>query len=327
MANTIIKLKKSLISGHIPADLEHGELAINAADGYLFYKNSSNTIKYITSDTTTNAFSTINVSSNLLLATSPTDILNLKGSNSIEISADPLTNIINISAENSSTTQRGVVQLYNGTDSTSTTLAATANAVKDAYDLANSAFNIAQSGGGSGGNISAYLDALEFTASENQSSFVVSGGYKVGKISIHVNGALLSLSDFTADDGAIVRLIEPLNAGDIVSISKWKTDVVFSANTVTFYETSEQILDTYELSEFSTSKYLCQIKHNSSIHSSEILVVHDGTFAYMTEYGIVKSDITLGVYNADLSSGYIRLLFTPTSANTIVRFKKIPLET
>lgn len=326
MANTVIKLKKSLISGHVPTDLEHGELAINAADGYLFYKDTSNTIKYITSDTTTNAFSTINVSSTLLLATSPNDILNFSTSNSIILTANPVTNVIDISAENASTSKKGVVQLYSGTDSTSSTLAATAGAVKTAYDLANSAYLIAQSGGAGGGGISAYLDNIEIVATQDQDFFVVSGGYEVGRISIHINGILLSSSNFTATDGAVVVLASPLNSGDIISISKWKTNTIFFANSVTFSTTSEEVLDSYALADISTSKYICQIKYNSSIHASEILLVHDGLYAYMTEYGIVKSDISLGVYNAEISNGYIRLLFTPASSNSVVTFKRIPLE-
>lgn len=44
---TQIKLKKSSVSGNIPdsGDLQYGELAINFADGKLFYKNSSNEVK------------------------------------------------------------------------------------------------------------------------------------------------------------------------------------------------------------------------------------------------------------------------------------------
>lgn len=45
---TAIRLKKSSVTGKSPAagDLLHGELAINFADGKLFYKNSSNEIKH-----------------------------------------------------------------------------------------------------------------------------------------------------------------------------------------------------------------------------------------------------------------------------------------
>ena len=49
---TQIKLKKSSVSGNIPdsGDLQYGELAINFADGKLFYKNSSNEIKAFIED-------------------------------------------------------------------------------------------------------------------------------------------------------------------------------------------------------------------------------------------------------------------------------------
>lgn len=40
MSNTI-KLKRSGVSSQIPSSLEYGELAINYADGKMFYKNSS----------------------------------------------------------------------------------------------------------------------------------------------------------------------------------------------------------------------------------------------------------------------------------------------
>ena len=42
-----IKLKKSSVSSNAPgtSDLDYGELAINYADGNLYYKNSSNVIK------------------------------------------------------------------------------------------------------------------------------------------------------------------------------------------------------------------------------------------------------------------------------------------
>lgn len=40
----IIKIKNSGTSSNTPSSLEHGELAINYADGKIFYKNQSNTI-------------------------------------------------------------------------------------------------------------------------------------------------------------------------------------------------------------------------------------------------------------------------------------------
>ena len=43
MAQTI-KIKRSGSASATPSSLEHGELAINYADGKIYYKNSSNNI-------------------------------------------------------------------------------------------------------------------------------------------------------------------------------------------------------------------------------------------------------------------------------------------
>ena len=47
MTTPKVLLKRSSVIGRVPqsADLEYGELAINFADGKIYYKNSSNTIK------------------------------------------------------------------------------------------------------------------------------------------------------------------------------------------------------------------------------------------------------------------------------------------
>ena len=43
MANTI-KIKRSSTPSQTPSSLDYGELALNYADGKLYYKNSSNNI-------------------------------------------------------------------------------------------------------------------------------------------------------------------------------------------------------------------------------------------------------------------------------------------
>jgi len=47
MANTTIQLKFSTVTGNTPSQLEYGELAINSADGKLFYKNAEENIDFI----------------------------------------------------------------------------------------------------------------------------------------------------------------------------------------------------------------------------------------------------------------------------------------
>jgi hypothetical protein len=58
MSNKII-LKKSSVGAKVPltTDLDYGELALNYADGKLYFKNSSNTIQYVGSSSATETLS------------------------------------------------------------------------------------------------------------------------------------------------------------------------------------------------------------------------------------------------------------------------------
>jgi hypothetical protein len=94
MSNTTIQLKKSGQSGNTPADLNYGEVAINYADGKLFYKNGVG-IKSIENQKT---FSTINSNNSLIIATTPTDILSLVAGNNIQINSNTTTKTITINA-------------------------------------------------------------------------------------------------------------------------------------------------------------------------------------------------------------------------------------
>lgn len=53
MTNTI-KIKRSGTGSQVPSSLEYGELAINYADGKIYYKNSSNSIVEFTSAANSN---------------------------------------------------------------------------------------------------------------------------------------------------------------------------------------------------------------------------------------------------------------------------------
>ena len=95
IANTTLVLKKSGTSGNVPSTLANGELAINYADGKLFYKTPSGTISSITGSVgNVDSFSTINVNSSLIIATSNTDTLSFSASNGISVTANTISKTI-----------------------------------------------------------------------------------------------------------------------------------------------------------------------------------------------------------------------------------------
>lgn len=356
MSNTTIQLKKSVVSGNVPSSLHSGEIAINLADGVLFYQNPTGSIKSIRNSS---SFSTINVNSTLLVSSTPYDILSIIGQNGVNVSADVFSDKITVSGVSATTQTVGVVQLYDGTNSTSNTLAATANAVNSVYQLANAAYTLASAGGGGGTSYLATIQSYdEFVANTDQIVFSTNNVYTPGHIKVYRNGILLENSEYTATNGNNVTLLHAASANDIVTLHYWtpynldvspvyvlantaqnnsntaitiaqnaantvnsavinKIDSLvyanLSSNTITTWNNSTQVLDSFRTTAYRTVKYIIQVTSGSDFQSSEILLLHDGTSAYITEYAIITTNSNLVNYDAYISSGDVMLLATPVN--------------
>lgn len=99
-SNTVIQLRKSGTTGNSPSSLNYGELALNWADGKLYYKNGTG-IKSIYNQKT---FSTVNSNNTLILAGSYSDTLSIIAGNNITIDTDATYNKITINSTRSSNT-------------------------------------------------------------------------------------------------------------------------------------------------------------------------------------------------------------------------------
>jgi hypothetical protein len=96
-SNTTVLLKKSGVSGNTPSDLAYGEVALNYAEGKLFYKNGVG-IKSITNQKT---FSTINANNTLVLAGSYTDTLTISPGLNVTFDVDAINKVITINSTGS----------------------------------------------------------------------------------------------------------------------------------------------------------------------------------------------------------------------------------
>lgn len=62
-----------------------------------------------------------------------------------------------------------------------------------------------------------------YTATANQTTFTVTGGYVVGLVDVYINGIKLSTSDFTATNGSTVVLATGTGSGNIVEVVRYNT--------------------------------------------------------------------------------------------------------
>jgi len=61
--------------------------------------------------------------------------------------------------------------------------------------------------------------------------------------------------------------------------------------------------------------------------STSLNHIHDGTTVYLTEYGTVLTGNSLATFDADINSGNLRILVTPTNASsTVFRFSAMTIQ-
>jgi hypothetical protein len=147
--------------------------------------------------------------------------------------------------------------------------------------------------------------------------------YDVGKLEVFWNGARLTNGlDFTATNGSSITLLgDAANSGDTLVVNSFGAATLLRDVNSTSLSTdaANQAIDSYNKTTSRTTKYIVQMTQNSRYHSLEILLNHDGTTAYISPYAEVWTESDLGTVDADISGDSVRLLMSPTYANTTVK--------
>jgi len=146
---------------------------------------------------------------------------------------------------------------------------------------------------------------------------------------VYLNGVLLRANtDYTYSTSNRITLTEGAGTDDLLTIQTFgsttnfvNVNVDISSNTKTTTTTSETVVDSWGTGDYRSAKYVVQMTNNanSTYQTSEVMVLHDGSTTYLTEYGIVKSLNTLGSIDSDISSGSVRLKVTPINADTTIK--------
>lgn len=99
--------------------------------------------------------------------------------------------------------------------------------------------------------------------------------------------------------------------------------VITSSALVTSTTAANQIVDTFSASTLRSAQYVVQVTSGSSYQCANLSVVHDGTTAYVTEYGNIFTASNLASFDADISGGNVRLLVTPVNAATTIKVVRV----
>ena len=94
---------------------------------------------------------------------------------------------------------------------------------------------------------------------------------------------------------------------------------VASTNTNTS-ATTQTTIDTFTASAFRSCRYTVQVSNttDTEFHTTELLLVHDGTTPGITEFGSIFTGAAAeATFDADISGGNVRLRATPASADSM----------
>ena len=313
-----IKLRRSGVAGKIPttAQLDLGEIALNTYDGRLYVKKEVSGVQSIVSFSGSPASE-----STVYLFTATGD-----GG-----TVDFVLPTIPVSEQNVFAYLNGVLQhtsefsLINGSTLrfTSAPLAADDIEVRVvAPEAASVVVRDYQQYVYSG--LSA---ATQVTGADDNSLTLA---YDIGKVEVYANGVrLVDGSDYVATNGtSIVFQGSQTITGtvEVVSLSRASfadhdslkpISASFSATT------ANQVADTFPAQSYRTAKYLVQMTSGSNYHSTEVLLIHDGTTVYMTEFATIFTNASLGTIDGDINSGSVRLLVTPANTSTQVKIQRL----
>lgn len=160
------------------------------------------------------------------------------------------------------------------------------------------------------------------STSASTGALVVAGGLGVGTTA-HIGGDLhitATTNSTSTSSGALVvsggaGIAGTLNTRTLGINSGFE---LLYGSLTTAAATANQVGFAVSTSTYRTLKFLVSVDSGSDYQSDEILMMHDGTSVYMTEYAQILSGsgVTITTYEGDINSGNIRLLVSPLNSVT-----------
>jgi hypothetical protein len=145
-------------------------------------------------------------------------------------------------------------------------------------------------------------------------------------------GVTISGLTFPTSDGSANQFLKTDGSGTLSFATAGATlnhsDIADATTTVATSTTT--VLNTFAVGTYRSAKYFISIADstNSRFEIVEANVTHDGTDAYVSQFGSTTDHTgTLATFSADISGGNVRLLTTNTSNDSCVfKFQRIAID-
>ena len=148
--------------------------------------------------------------------------------------------------------------------------------------------------------------------------------------SLYLAAGTLYIGSLALGDSSGELIINNIDAeGNIIADTKKviATGLLTQTTDLTTIAT-DQVVDTFPITEFRSVKYTIQLEHDSDskYHTQEILLTHNGTNVFLTEYAEVKTDSSLGTFDASIVGSNVTLTLSPSYTNTHFKSKRLSVD-
>lgn len=160
------------------------------------------------------------------------------------------------------------------------------------------------------------------TATTASLSGIIQGDTQVSITDTGSNGTISLVAD-----GSTVQTVNS-NGVSVDGSLSIKNSQLSCITTTRSSSNAQFVADTFSATSYRSTKYLLEVRETSTsnFYTSEVLLMHDGTSVYITEYATLNtSSSPVSSIDADINSGNVRLLITPSALNTITKVSRISL--
>jgi len=164
---------------------------------------------------------------------------------------------------------------------------------------------------------------VSFTVSAN--SLAVAYGANT-QVQYNDSGVFGANAEFTFDKTTgTVAVSNTVSSNNLNLTSSRTTTFTFTSS-----NTGTNIIDTFAITDFRAADYFISIKDNTAngYQSTRLMILHDGTNEYITEYGMLYTNAQLGIFSVTSNTTYILLNYTSTvSTNSALTGHKTMIST
>lgn len=174
-------------------------------------------------------------------------------------------------------------------------------------------------------NVYAVSNNIVFASNASINAISVKANSTFTNVSVTGSAFVVTANSTLSNSTTVAGVLTVSNNASVSGDMTIATQTMISSNTASLSGTTAQLVDSFSGSTYRGGKYVLSAKDegNSVYQMTEILLMHDGSSAYTTEYATLKYIANnLVSFSSNVSGSTVRLYATPTVASLTVKLSK-----